>query len=83
MHGKYTHVCTLKKTLYALKTTPCAWYSRIEEYILKMGFFKTTKYSNLHYLYDENDLLVLVLYIDVLILVPRMPNVCFVVNTSS
>jgi hypothetical protein len=38
-----------------------AWYSRIDEYLLKLGFTKTAIDPNLYYLYDKSDLLVLVL----------------------
>jgi hypothetical protein len=61
-------VCRLKKSLYKLKQAPHAWYSRIDEYLLGLGFTKTFVDPNLYYLFDRFDLLVLVLYVDDLIL---------------
>jgi hypothetical protein len=34
-------VCRLKKSLYRLKQTPRAWYSRIDRYLQSMGFTKS------------------------------------------
>jgi hypothetical protein len=68
IHGQETHVCRLKKSLYGLKQAPQAWYSRIDEYLLKLSFSKTCADSNLYFLFDKFDLLVLVLYVDDLII---------------
>jgi hypothetical protein len=68
VHGHETHVCRLKKALYGLKQAPHAWYSRINEYLSGLGFTKTDADSNLYYLVDDSNLLVLVLYVDDLIL---------------
>jgi hypothetical protein len=38
MKGNETHVCKLNKALYELKHEPCAWYSRIDVYLLNLGF---------------------------------------------
>ena len=38
IHDRETHVCRLKKALYGLKQAPRAWYSRIDSYLLSMGF---------------------------------------------
>ena len=64
MHQHEIHVCRLKKALYGLKQVPYAWYSRIDEYISGLGFTKTDADSNLYYLVDHSNLLVLVLYVD-------------------
>jgi hypothetical protein len=61
-------VYRLKKVLYGLKQEPCAWYSRIDEYLLGLGFTKTYKDPIIHYSFDGSDLLVLVMYVDDLIL---------------
>ena len=47
VHERETHVCRLKKALYELKETPRAWYSRIDSYLLSMGFQKSEANSNL------------------------------------
>jgi hypothetical protein len=41
VHGRYSHVCILKKELYELKQSPRAWYSRIDGYLQGMGFTKS------------------------------------------
>jgi hypothetical protein len=68
VHGHETHVCRLKKALYGLKQAPCAWYSSIDEYPSSLGFIKIDVDSNLYYLIDDSNMLVLVLYVDDLIL---------------
>jgi len=36
-----THVCKLKKALYGLRQTLRAWYERIDDYLMKLGFTKS------------------------------------------
>ena len=38
VHGRDSHVCRLKKALYGMKQAPQAWYSKIDSYLLSMGF---------------------------------------------
>eukprot|EP00253_Pinus_taeda_P014405 PITA_14405 len=45
-----------------------AWYGRIDGYLQKMGFVKSDADPNLYYLVVENELLILVLYVDDLFL---------------
>lgn len=47
-----------------MKQAPHAWYSRFNEYLSGLGFTKTDADSNLYYLVDHSNLLVLVLYVD-------------------
>ena len=61
-------VCKLKKALYGLKQAPRAWYSRIDGYLLRLGFTKSEADSNLYYALVEGELLTLVLYVDDLFL---------------
>jgi hypothetical protein len=41
VHSRASHVCRLKRALYGLKQAPRAWYSRIDSYLLGMGFTKS------------------------------------------
>ena len=64
IHGKESCVCRLKKALYRLKQAPCAWYSRIDRYLLRLGFTKIIVDPNLYYKVDGGEPLILVLYVD-------------------
>ena len=64
MFGRDTHVCRLWKALYGLKQAPRAWYSRIDTYLQNLGFKKSEANPNLYYLVDEEDPIILVLYVD-------------------
>jgi hypothetical protein len=50
VHGRASHVCRLKRALYGLKQAPRAWYSKIDSYLLGMGFTKSEVDSNLYYI---------------------------------
>ena len=45
---KSNMVCRLQKALYGLKQAPRAWYERLHNYLIKMGFEKTNDNSNLY-----------------------------------
>ena len=64
IHGKESHVCQLKKSLYRLKQAPQAWYAKIDSYLQKLSFLKSDADSNLYFKVVENQPLVLVLYVD-------------------
>jgi hypothetical protein len=64
IHGDESHVCRLKKTLYGLKQAPRAWYSRIDGYLMSLGFTKSEVDPSLNYKVEDGCPLILVLYID-------------------
>jgi hypothetical protein len=68
VHGRESHVCRLKKSLYRLKQAPRAWYSRIDGYLQSMGFTKSEADPNLYFILVGADPLILVLYMDDLFL---------------
>ena len=68
VHGNGSHVCRLKKALYILKQAPRGWYSRIESYLMSLGFTKSDVDSNMYFKVVENHPLILVLYVDDLFL---------------
>ena len=41
-------VCRLHKYLYGLKRTPRAWYERLHNYLVKIGFERTNDNNNLY-----------------------------------
>lgn len=53
-------VCRLKKE-------PRAWYSKLEKYLQQQGFKIGTIYNNLYIKYENNNLLIIVFYVDVII----------------
>ena len=64
IHGKESHVCRLKKALYGLKQAPCAWYGRIDGFLVSMGFTKSDADPSLYYKVVNDEQLILVLYVD-------------------
>jgi hypothetical protein len=64
VNERESHVCLLRKALYGLKQAPRAWYSRIDTYLLQMGFKKRDVDSNLYYIIRGEDMLILILYVD-------------------
>jgi hypothetical protein len=59
-----SHVCLLRKALYGLKQASRAWYSRIDTYLLQMGFEKSDVDPNLYFIIRGEDMLILILYVD-------------------
>ena len=68
LHEKESHVCRLKKALYGLKQAPCAWYEKIDRYLMSLGFSKSVVDPNLYYNIVGDECLILVLYVDDLFL---------------
>jgi hypothetical protein len=67
-HEKESHVCRLKKALYGLKQAPCAWYEKINGYLVSLGFNKSVVDPNLYYHIVGDECLILVLHVDDLFL---------------
>jgi hypothetical protein len=67
-HEKESHVCMLNKSLYGLKMTPRAWYEKIDEYLMRLGFSKSVVDPILYYHIVCDKCLILVLYVDDLFL---------------
>jgi hypothetical protein len=49
IHGKESHVCKLKKALYGLKQAHEAWYARIDNYLMSLGFTKSDADPNFYF----------------------------------
>ena len=63
-----SHACRLKWALYGLKQAPYAWYTRIDSYLIGLGFTKSEADANLNQILVECKFLIIVLYVDDLIL---------------
>jgi hypothetical protein len=69
VHSRDTHVCILKKALYGLNQAPRAWYARIDNYLIRIGFSKSRADPNIYYKVVNNALVILLLYVDDLFLI--------------
>jgi len=54
--------------LYGLKKAPCGWYTKIDSYLIDLGFTKSEVDANLYHSLVEGKILIIVLYVDDLIL---------------
>jgi hypothetical protein len=68
-HDKETHVCRLKKLLYGLKQAPRAWYDRIDNFLMSLGFTKGKVDPKLYYKLGDNGPMILLLYVDDMFLI--------------
>jgi hypothetical protein len=57
-------VCKMKKYLYGLKQAPRAWYHRLDTYLKDKGFKRGTVDKNLYIKTEDNDLLIVLVYVD-------------------
>ena len=73
IYDRKSHVCRLKKALYGLKQAPRAWYERIDNYLMKLGFIRSESDSNLYFKVEDGKPLILVLYVDDLFLTGADP----------
>jgi hypothetical protein len=48
VHGRESHVCKIEKALYGLKQEPKAWYSQINEYLMRLVLTKSEEDPNLY-----------------------------------
>ena len=62
--GEEDKVYLLKKALYGLKQAPRAWYSKINDYLLSIGFAKSLSESTLYVKHKGNNLLIVSFYVD-------------------
>ncbi|WVZ11324.1 hypothetical protein V8G54_015854 [Vigna mungo] len=62
--GQEDDVYLLKKALYGLKQAPRAWYNRIDEYLMKLGFKRSLNEATLFIKGDEIHSIFISLYVD-------------------
>jgi hypothetical protein len=54
----------LKKSLYGLEQAPRAWYDRIDNFLMSLGFTKSKTDSNLYYKVVDGGPMIFSLYVD-------------------
>jgi hypothetical protein len=69
VHSRDTHVCRLKKALYGIKQSPRAWYDRMDNYLTRLGFFKSHADPNLYYKVVDNAPVILLVHVDDLFII--------------
>ena len=57
-------VFKLKKALYGLNQAPCSWYYSLDKYLQDKGFKRGTIDNNLYIKTKDNDLLIVLVYVD-------------------
>ena len=62
----------MKKDLYGLKQAPGAWYSRIDTYLIKSGFSRSSHEPTLYTKSHEGKILIVCLYVDDLLYTGNM-----------
>ena len=75
-------VCRLKRSLYGLKHAPCAWYSKMDSFLLATSFSRCHFDNNVYTKRVNGHLIILVLYVDDLILTSSDPNIIKHVKSS-
>lgn len=59
-----TQVSRLKKAIYGLKQAPRAWYARMDAYLLRIGFVKSSSNAYLYIKIVKNEPMIILLYVD-------------------
>ena len=65
---RVSHLFRLKQAFYGLKQAPPAWYTKMDNYLTRLGFTKSEPNANLYHILVEGKLLIIILYVDDLIL---------------
>jgi hypothetical protein len=63
-HDRETRVCRLKKDLYGLKQAPRAWYGRIDNFLMSLGFSKSSADHNLYFKVEDGEPVILLMCVD-------------------
>lgn len=61
---KPNHVCLLKKSLYRLKQVSCAWFDRLSQFLLHIGFHCSKVDPSLFTFYTLTITVILLIYVD-------------------
>lgn len=64
-----THVCKLNCTIYGLKQSPRAWFQRLHDFLVFIGFFNSKSDSSLFIRHGNNLILAILVYVDDIIFI--------------
>nr|GEX37054.1 hypothetical protein [Tanacetum cinerariifolium] len=70
------HVYKLKKALYGLKQAPCAWYDMLSSFLISQDFSKDSVDPTLFIRRNNNDLLLVQIYVDDIIFAASTLELC-------
>ena len=65
-------VCRLNKAIYGLKQAPRLWYNHIDQFLQKIGLYRSPNDCNLYIANDRQ--LLLLLYVDDILIVSQLSN---------
>ena len=66
--GEISRVCRLRKSLYGLKQSPCAWLGKFSEVIEKFGMQKSKSDHSVFYRNSQACIILLAVYVDDIII---------------
>ena len=69
MQGQEDKVYLLKKALYGLKQAPRAWYSRIDDHLINLGFHKSLSEATLYVRSEGINIIIIYVYVDDLLVI--------------
>jgi hypothetical protein len=69
-----SHVCRLHKSLYGLKQAPRAWYNRLSEFLISIGFQASKVDTSLFILSFSGAIFYLLVYVDDILLTGSNPT---------
>ena len=69
-----SHVCRLHKSLYGLKQAPRAWYNRLSEFLISIGFQALKVDTSLFILFFSGAIFYLLVYVDDILLTRSNPT---------
>nr|GEY44414.1 hypothetical protein [Tanacetum cinerariifolium] len=70
------HMYKIKKALYGLKQAPRAWYDMLSSFMISQDFSKSSVNLTLFIHRNDNDLLLVQIYVDDIILAASTPELC-------
>ena len=68
IQGEENKVYLLQKALYGLKQAPKAWYNRIDDHLLNLGFVKSLSKATFYIKLKDDEILRMSLYVDDLLI---------------